>query len=80
MTEAGILIEVKNDNDREAAYQPGRGVEILTVKYVVDALEKRGNIDIPVVESSELNRLRDCLSSFSETIEKSPANALLKNI
>jgi membrane protein len=80
LTEAGILIEVKNENDKEAAYQPGRDVEILTVKYVVDALEKRGNISIPVVESSELNRLRDCLSSFSETVEKSPANALLKNI
>jgi len=80
LTEAGILIEVKNENDREAAYQPARDVEILTVKYVVDALEKRGNIDIPVAESSELNKLRDCLSSFSDTLEKSPANALLKNI
>ena len=80
LTESGIISEVKGENDRDVAYQPACDVDILTVKYVVDALEERGNTDIPVIESGELNQLRDCLNTFSESIEKSPANTLLKNV
>ncbi|MHC4394898.1 MAG: YihY/virulence factor BrkB family protein [Planctomycetota bacterium] len=80
LTESGVVSEVKNEDDKMVAYQPACGVETLTVKYVMDALDKRGNTDIPVVQSDELKKLRDCLTDFSDTVEKSPANTLLKNI
>lgn len=80
LAESGIVCEVKTDGDREAAYQPGRGVEALTVKYVIDALEKRGYSAIPVIRSDGLDKLSDCLDRFGKAIEGSPANVPLKDI
>jgi hypothetical protein len=33
-----------------------------------------------VAKSGELDKLSNCLRQLSETVEKSPANVLLKNI
>ncbi|UCC22465.1 MAG: YihY family inner membrane protein [Planctomycetota bacterium] len=80
LAESGVVSEVKTDGDKEAAYQPGRGVEALTVKYVIDALEKRGYSAIPVTRSDGLDKLSDCLDKFARAVEESPANITLKNI
>jgi membrane protein len=77
---AGILIEVRREQDKDAAYQPGCDSESLTIKYVIDALEQRGVADIPVVKSGEFDKLTGCLKEFGDLIEKSPANMPLKNI
>ena len=76
---SGILSEVRKDN-KDVAYQPAIDVGKLTVKYVVESIEQRGNSVIPVVQTSELDRLSDCLSTFAKDIEKSPANILLKDL
>ncbi|UCF42453.1 MAG: YihY family inner membrane protein [Planctomycetota bacterium] len=80
LAESGIACEVKTEDDKEAAYQPGRDVEALTVKYVIDALEQRGYSAIPVIKSDEVDKLSDCLDKFGRAVEESPANIALKNI
>jgi membrane protein len=80
LVESGILSEVQSDADKSVAYQPAVDVGKLTIKYVVESLEQRGNSDIPVVKTDELNKLSSCLSKFADEIEKSPANILLKDI
>ncbi len=80
LAESGVVCEVKTESDKEAAYQPGRDVEALTVKYVIDALEKRGYSAIPVIKSAEVDKLSDCLDRFGKAVEESPANVPLKNI
>jgi membrane protein len=80
LAESGVVSEVKTESDKEAAYQPGRDVEALTVKYVIDALEKRGYSAIPVIKSAEVDKLSDCLDKFGKAVEESPANIALKNI
>jgi len=80
LVESGVLSEVKQEADKEAAYQPACDVEKLTVKYVIDSLEQRGNAAIPVVKSSEFDKLSDCLNEFGSAIEKSPANIPLKSL
>lgn len=77
---AGILSEVKKDDYKDAAYQPAVDTEKITVKYVVESLEQRGNSDVPVGQTSELDQLSQCLSTFADDIEKSPANILLKDL
>jgi len=79
-TLSGILSEIKSGQDQGTAYEPARDPEILTIKYVVDALEQSGTDDIPVVRSDELERLAGSLESFSKLVEKSEANLLLKQI
>jgi len=76
----GVLSEVKKEQDRQVAYQPACDADLLTVKHVIDALESRGNADIPVLDSSELGKLSKCLETFSSTINDSPANIALKEI
>ena len=80
LVESGVLSEIKTKNDKEVAYQPAIDVDMLTIKYVADAIEQRGNADIPVEKTPELDKLIACLNTLAGDIEKSPANALLKNI
>ncbi len=80
LVESGVVSEVKTEENKEVGYHPGRDVEALTVKYVIDALEQRGYADIPVAESSELGKLKDSLDKFGRAVEESPANVPLKNI
>ena len=80
LVESGILSEVKKDDKKDVAYQPAIDVGKLTVKYVVESLERQGNSAIPVGKTSELDKLSDCLSTFAGDIEKSPANILLEDL
>ncbi|MFC1739495.1 YihY/virulence factor BrkB family protein [Planctomycetota bacterium] len=77
---SGILSEVRKDDDKDVAYQPAIDVGKITVKYVVESLEQRGNSDVPVSKTNEMKKLSDCLSTFAGDIEKSPANILLKDL
>jgi len=47
---------------------------------VIDALDKSGTDDIPVAQNRELKVLLSTLEAFNDTIEKSSANKLLKDI
>ena len=80
LSEAGILSEVKMGEGKELAYQPATDVDKITVKFVIDRLEKRGTSSIPVLRSAEMDKLSDCLRQFDATLEKLPANVLLKNL
>ncbi len=81
LTEAGVISEVKyKQQEKELAYQPALDLDTLTLKYVIDALESRGNTSVPVIQSVELNKLSDSLKAFAEVVEKSPQNIPLKNM
>jgi membrane protein len=80
LSESEIVSEIREGDDDEAAYQPAQCVDNLTAQYVIEALEKHGNDNIPVAGSEELERLSACLNEFHSIIEKSPANVPLKNL
>ena len=80
LVNAGILVEVKTDDMRVSAYHPARDVNVLTVQYVIDALDNYGADSLPVQRSSELEQIEESLKAFRNTIEKSPANILLNNL
>jgi membrane protein len=77
---AGVVSQVSLDDERMVAYQPARNPETITVQYVIDALEQRGDDDIPVAESKELKRLSATLRDFHKLIARSPSNKRLKDI
>jgi len=80
LVESGIVSEIKVDVDKAAAYQPALCTDMMTIKYVIDTLEGHGSDNIPVARSGELEKLSECLKSFSKLIENSPANMQLKDI
>jgi membrane protein len=79
LVSCGIATEVRHE-DKIVSYQPGMDVEKLTIKFVVDSIENRGNANIPVIKTDEFDKISDCLAKFGSEIEKSPSNLLLKNI
>jgi membrane protein len=80
LVQAGIISEVKTEEYKETAYQPARDTQALTVKSIIDALEQKGIDNIPIAQTEELKVLSDSLQKFSDVIEKSSANKLLKDI
>jgi len=80
LTEAGILVELKGEDDKRIFYQPGRDIEAFTIKHVMDALEEHGCSDIPVNESDELDKLRTSLGELGKLIAVAPGNVHLKDI
>jgi membrane protein len=81
LVESNVLSEIRRpEEDKEVLYQPARDVETLTIKWIVDALENRGESHVPVVDSEELKKLTDALAAFGQTVERAPANVTLKRI
>ncbi len=80
LVEAQVLSEVKETNDGQPLYQPHRNVDMLSIDYVLRALERLGSDDIPASRSKELTKISDCLKEFESIIERSEANLLLKDI
>ena len=77
---SGIISEICDNEDTEPSYQPARNIDSLTIKYVIDRLERQGSDNIPVMKSKELEKLSGCLQAFDAVVEKSPANMRLKDI
>ena len=80
LLDSGIVSEAGHDEFEESAYQPARDINMLSIRYVISALEQTGTDTIPVVQSRELMALSEALQVFGDTIESSPANKLLKDI
>jgi len=64
----------------EFAYQPAKAIDLLTVKFVIDTLEQKGENDIHLAQTDEIAALSNILEQFDEIVEQNPANLLLKDI
>lgn len=73
----GLLTEVKSD---EIAYLPGRPIEQLRIFDALQAIENHGLSELPFIHSRELIRLEKIFHFFTEKIEESPENRLLKDL
>ena len=80
LTASGVLLEAGNHGRNETAYVPARDTDLLTVSFVMDALDRRGADQIPVARTEELEKISQSLKAFGEAIEQSPANLRLKDI
>lgn len=80
LSEAGVITPVRMAREKIHAYQPAFDLDEMTIANVLDSLETRGTDTLPVMESSELDQIRDLLETFREENRKSSANLLLKEI
>ena len=80
LVESGIVSEVKTQEYKETAYQPARDTQTLTIRRIIDTLENRGVDNIPITQTEELKRISESLQRLAGSIDKSPANKLLKDI
>ncbi|MGD8901104.1 MAG: YihY/virulence factor BrkB family protein, partial [Desulfobacterales bacterium] len=80
LVESGLVSEIKTKNNKELAYQPARDINQLTIQSVLEALDQKGIEDLPIVQTEDYQALSDALQGFSQAMQSSPANKLLKNI
>jgi membrane protein len=76
----GLFVETRTNADKQFGYQPARDIKGLSIRSILEALEHNGVDNIPVANTKELEVLSDSLKQFSEAMESSPANRLLKDI
>jgi membrane protein len=80
LVEISFFSHTEIKENKTLAYQPACDINIITIKSIIEALDQKGVDEIPVAQTSELKSLSEVLKSFSNEIEKSPANRLLKDI
>ncbi len=76
----GIISEIKVADEKSTAYQPACNVERLTIRQVVDTLERHGNNNVPVIQSAELEKISTALNAFRNQLSESTDNIYLKDI
>jgi len=76
---AGGIVNTTN-TDGLTAYQPALDTNLLTVKYVIDALDQRGIDTIPIARDGDLETLSAAMSTFGDLVASSPANRRLRDM
>lgn len=76
---SGLVSEVKVGETR-VGYEPAQDPDGMTLKSVIDTLEKHGSHDIPVANTESLEKIADHLKTFDELIASSQANLKLKDL
>jgi hypothetical protein len=71
---------VKTEEGEEAAYQPARDTRGITVKTVLDALERSGSADLPFTPTGDFQAISDSLNAFEAAIRRSPENRLITDL
>lgn len=80
LVESRVISKQAQEDSKDVLYQPAVDVDVLTVKYVKDALENNGSSGLSLTEVNEFNRLSGCIQAFNTAIGQSSENVLLKDI
>lgn len=80
LVEANVLSELKQNDSGQTYYQPALDVEKLTIKRVLDSLDKQGRENLPAVNDEEFEKLSDTLESMDRMLDSSPENISLKDL
>ena len=80
LIEAKVLFEVKQSDESTSYYQPAQDVANLTIKKVLDLLDRKGNGSIPFVKNHELEKISSTLESLDHLVIVSSKNIPLKNL
>lgn len=80
LVEAKVLSVVKQSDESKSYYQPAQDVGNLTIKKVLDLLDRKGNGSIPFVKDHELEKISSTLESLDHVVAVSSKNIPLKNL
>jgi membrane protein len=80
LIQSEVVGKTCHGDGKQPTFQPAQTIDLFTVKYVIDSVEKHGSDSLVPVESAAHEKLAKCLKVFDDAIEKSPANVLLKDM
>jgi membrane protein len=77
----GLVVEIAKGTRKEASFQPGRSIEEITVKEVLDAYERGEDTGFTSVQSDEsAEKLALYIKTLYEAMDRSPGNVKLKDV
>lgn len=80
LEEVNLISQVSTDKPSEAAYQPAIDIQAISIRTVLERLDKKG-MDVLIARPSPLlDNLKETLVDFYTQLEKAPANKLLKDL
>ncbi|NJD62935.1 MAG: YihY/virulence factor BrkB family protein [Deltaproteobacteria bacterium] len=71
---AELFSTVKTEDGEETAYQPARDIHGITVKTVLESLERSGSVNLPFLPDGDFRAVADILDAFGEVVGRSPEN------
>lgn len=80
LIDVGLVIETVSGAKHEVTFQPGRTIEHLTIKEVLDIYEHRGLTYDLTPQSDQAGKLSESLKNFSEVMARAPGNVVVKEI
>jgi membrane protein len=80
LREAGLICEVKTDDDKQAAFQPAFDISKLSLLGIKNALETKGCDDMPTLRKQELEIFEASLSEFDNICSSDKSNKLITEI
>jgi len=81
LSATGLVVEIAKGTRKEVSFQPGRSIEGITVKEVLDAYERGEDTGFTSMQSDEsAEKLSLYIKTLYEAMEKSPGNVKLKEI
>ena len=78
LTASNILFEFKIRDDLDDVYQPAVDTNLLTMAFVINALEQAGQNHLPDINQERL--FMEAIDNFRHLMEASEQNRLLKNL
>lgn len=73
-----IIVEFKNQDEVDEVYLPAVDINILTIAYIINALEQCGQSHLADINQEPL--FMDAVNKFKELMESSEQNRMLKDI
>jgi membrane protein len=73
-----IIVEFRDQDEEDEVYQPAVDINILTIAYIINALEQCGQHHLPDINKELL--FMNAVNNFRELMEASEQNRLLKDI
>lgn len=74
---SGLFSITEREEFEEPSYQPARDIHRITVKTVLDSLEKTGTADLSFPPVEKFQEVSETLEAFGQAVERSPANRLV---
>jgi len=80
LTESLLIIDVTTESPKERSYVPSTDIGKLTISYIIEKLDMRGEAALMAEETPDLNAFSEIQQGLLQSINKSPANKLIKDI
>ena len=81
LVRTNVIVKINNESAKaDFTYIPAHSTDKISVFYVIQALNSHKHRELPIIESNELETIKKCINNFSNIIENSPSNILLKDI